>query len=688
MKKIKATTLLLFFSLLVISQPGIDSIKVIWTDLSRPADQRLESMKYVCDKILLRSNPDSAYIVALEMSELADSSGNALYKAESLRIQGESFHYRGNVQQAISLLEESLQLSINADYKKGIATAYSSIADILTEQGQYTKALDYYNKSLDISTNISDKVKMANTLIAMGIIYYDQGDLSTSQALFERALELNRETDDVRSMGRINNNIGVIYHKLENYDLAKQYFDTALYLFEKAGERRGMASSLNNIGDVYASQGKYTDALPYNMKSLGMREELGDKRGMANCYNVIGSNLTEQGNYTEALDYYLKSAEIREELGEKRAMSRVYGNIGQLYLTQNNYTKSKYWCEKAYELSNKIGAIMEEKEACDCLYGTYKMKGLPKTALKYLERLVELEHELESDETTKLMQEFEFKKIVLEDNLKKEQQNYQMELRYREEVNNKNRQRNIFFFIGLAILALSIGLYSRLRFIRKSRATIQKEKERSEELLLNILPGETASELKLKGFVEAQHFDLVTVMFTDFKGFTQMAEKMSPQELVNEIDHCFKKFDEITSRHHIEKIKTIGDAYMCAGGLPVANATNPVDVVNAALKIQAFMHELKLQKQADDKAFFEIRLGIHTGPVVAGIVGNKKFQYDIWGDTVNIASRMESSGEVGKVNISQSTYQKVKDQFHCVHRGKVVAKGKGEIDMYFVEPKQ
>lgn len=213
---------------------------------------------------------------------------------------------------------------------------------------------------------------------------------------------------------------------------------------------------------------------------------------------------------------------------------------------------------------------------------------------------------------------------------------------------------------------------------------LEKEKQRSDELLLNILPEEVAEELKLKGSAAARQFESVTVMFTDFKGFTQMAEKLTPAELVAEIDECFKAFDHIITKYDIEKIKTIGDSYMCAGGLPVANLTNATDIVNAALEIQAFILQHGEQRKKTGKEPFEIRIGIHTGPVVAGIVGIKKFAYDIWGDTVNIASRMESSGEPGKVNISGSTYELVKDRFDCVYRGKVQAKHKGEIDMYFV----
>ena len=171
--------------------------------------------------------------------------------------------------------------------------------------------------------------------------------------------------------------------------------------------------------------------------------------------------------------------------------------------------------------------------------------------------------------------------------------------------------------------------------------------------MLNILPAETAEELKNKGQSEARHFEMVTVMFTDFKGFTYMAEKLSPQELVDEIDYCFKNFDQIISKYNIEKIKTIGDAYMCAGGLPVANDTNPVDVVKAGLGDSRVYSKVEKRKKEENKPYFELRMGINTGPVVAGIVGIKKFQYDIWGDTVNIASRMESSGEIGKVNISK-----------------------------------
>lgn len=178
---------------------------------------------------------------------------------------------------------------------------------------------------------------------------------------------------------------------------------------------------------------------------------------------------------------------------------------------------------------------------------------------------------------------------------------------------------------------------------------------------------------------------MVSVLFTDFKGFTRMAEILSPEELVAEIDHCFKAFDNIIADYDIEKIKTIGDAYMCASGLPVPNKTNPQDIVKAALDIRDFMSGLKKSREAKNLPFFEVRIGVHTGPVVAGIVGIKKFQYDIWGDTVNIASRMESSGDIGEVNISGTTYNLIKDKFECVHRGKVEAKNKGAVDMYFVK---
>jgi len=243
------------------------------------------------------------------------------------------------------------------------------------------------------------------------------------------------------------------------------------------------------------------------------------------------------------------------------------------------------------------------------------------------------------------------------------------------------QQRNVRNFS----LAGAGGLLLFLSVVVRQRNRVRKEKKRSDELLLNILPAETAEELKATGTAAARDFDEVTVLFTDFKDFTQASEKMTAHELVKEIHYYFSEFDRIISNHNIEKIKTIGDSYMAAGGLPTANKTNAVDTVAAALEIQAFMHQIKQQKQNENKIFFDIRIGVNTGPVIAGIVGIKKFAYDIWGDTVNIASRMESSGEEGKVNISGTTYELIKEKYHCTYRGKIVAKHKGEIDMYFVE---
>ncbi len=224
--------------------------------------------------------------------------------------------------------------------------------------------------------------------------------------------------------------------------------------------------------------------------------------------------------------------------------------------------------------------------------------------------------------------------------------------------------------------------------IKKLWATstsIHKERTRSDELLLNILPFETATELKATGKVQARKYDSVTVMFTDFKNFTRLSETMSAEDLVKEINYCYSEFDRIISANNLEKIKTIGDSYMCAGGIPVENETHAIDMVHAALEIRKFISDYSAEKSSAGSPFFEIRIGIHTGPVITGVVGIKKFAYDIWGDTVNTASRMETSGEAGKVNISGSTYELIKHQFECTYRGKIEAKNKGEIDMYFVD---
>ena len=252
----------------------------------------------------------------------------------------------------------------------------------------------------------------------------------------------------------------------------------------------------------------------------------------------------------------------------------------------------------------------------------------------------------------------------------------------------------LVIIVGIALLIAFVKLRERRlkreQYILEEKVKLRtsqlnNEKKKSDDLLLNILPHETAEELKTKGKATARYYNLTTVLFTDFKGFTQISESITPVELVKELDECFIGFDQIIEDHNIEKIKTIGDSYMCAAGVPTRNQSNPIEAVLAGLDIAQFMATLKGLRKNEGKPFWELRIGIHTGPLIAGVVGKKKFAYDVWGDTVNTASRMESSGEPGRVNISAATHKLVKKYFECTSRGKVAAKNKGDLEMYFVE---
>ena len=226
--------------------------------------------------------------------------------------------------------------------------------------------------------------------------------------------------------------------------------------------------------------------------------------------------------------------------------------------------------------------------------------------------------------------------------------------------------------------------YSLEQIINKRTEDLIIEKEKTEELLANVLPRNTASEIMEKGKATKIKYNFVTVLFSDIQGFTKIAEEMNPEMLIDELDKFFFYFDSVVEKFGIEKIKTIGDAYMCAGGIPEKNRTNPVEVILAALEMKAYMNKLKITSEIEGMRYWDIRIGIHTGTVVAGVVGQKKLSFDIWGDTVNTASRMESSGEAGKINISGTTFEFVKEFFSCEYRGKMPVKYKGELEMYFV----
>jgi len=580
-----------------------------------------------------------------------------------------------NPQLAIQTAEEAKNIALKIAYKKGFAFAAKNIGLVFYNQGNYVEAINNWQEALKVFDSIGDKTGVANMLSNQGAVYFNQGDDAKSLELHLQSLKLSEEVNDTLRILTSYTNIGAVYlNKKATYDKALKSFLESYKLSVAINDNYSIGTAAVNLGEVYFKMGDDSTALFYLKRSLEVYEDLEDK---PYSLNYVGRVYTKQRDYLLAIQNHKEAYEISKKIDAKLNLAQSSLGMAQAYLGNEEIKSAIPKFEEAVLIAQPLNANMEIKEAYEGLVMCYTKLSDFSNASKYQTLLLNIKDTIYNINTDKKLGTLQFtfdldKKQGEINLLTKDQEIKDQEIKRQKLVRNG-------FIGGFAIVALFAGIFL------KQRNRISKEKKRSDELLLNILPAETAEELKATGTAKAKSFDMVTVLFTDFKNFTQASELLSAEDLVKEINYCYSAFDKIITKHNIEKIKTIGDAYMCAGGLPATNSTHPTDVVKAGLEMQEFIARNKKQRQEINMPFFELRLGIHTGPVVAGIVGIKKFAYDIWGDTVNTASRMESSGEVGKVNISGTTYEIIKDQFVCTHRGKIQAKNKGEIDMYFVE---
>lgn len=591
---------------------------------------------------VFRSEPDTAIIYAEQGIQLAKQLQFQKGIGYALKNIGLAYYIKSDFAEVLNYWHQSLDIFKSIDDQQGISNLNNNIGAVHFNYGDDPKALEFYLESLKAAEQLGDQLRMATALTNIGAIYFKKP--ATHDKAFDyylRAMAISEATGNQSAIGTSAVNLGELYTEKKEYLSALANFEKALNAMEETG---GNASYvLMNMGKVYALQDSLDQAVYFHKAAIQNAEKKNAKFQLAQSLIGLANTFQKKGYNQQALDHYLQAEAIAKGSKWKVELKDIYLGLSKSYAGLSNY-------ENAFKYQDLFNTMR------DTLY------------------------DIESDRRmTNIQFQFDLEKKEAEIELLKKDKDLNQVTIQRARI-----ARNFLFAVAGLLAIILGGIYYQYWFAQKSNKVILAERNRAEEILLNILPSDTAEELKEKGFVEAKRFEKTTVLFTDFKEFTKMAEFHSPENLVKSIDYYFTRFDEITSRHQLEKIKTIGDAYMCAGGLPVSNESNPKDAVSAAIEIADFVQSVK-DNQPEGILPFDIRIGINTGPVVAGVVGTKKFQYDIWGATVNVAARMESSSQAGKINISENTYRLIKEEFACEYRGKIAAKSGQEFKMYYVK---
>jgi adenylate cyclase len=670
------------------------------------------------------SDPSKGLIYAEKALRFSQMLTDKRWLALSLNSRGTLHFLKQDYGTALEDYKAALAINLEAGDHRQLARNYNNLGLVYTAVTDYPKALDHYLLGLKFNELSKSSTGLINNLGNIGNLYNSMNEQQQALGYFSRAIELCDEATPPLVVAGLLNNIGNSYTQLNNLDLALDYKLRALAMSEQSGSEGRIANSLGNLGHLYLRMDRLPESIRVHKEALEIQNRIRDRKGLLSNYLGL-SNAYWALNEVDSAAYYTRQAKaLAEALSDIRSLAASLEKISQYYdhkgLTDSaffyfrEFTRVKGSMENEqsraelaqismkHQFGRREDSLLREQLIIDnqlkekILLSVQQQKELElqKTKILLAERQKELQELalIQSQSDLALEQSARSEKERQLEIAEKERilqgariQLQEAQLDLRETEIRRARVLRTVFVAGLLLLgAFLFFLYRSYTLQKRSGRIIQAEKEKSENLLLNILPPEVAKELKEHGQCRARMFDEVTVLFSDFVGFTRVAEQMQPDDLVRELNICFSAFDAIMEKYGIEKIKTIGDAYMAVSGLPVHRPDHALQAARAAEEMAAFMEN----RNRNQETTFAIRIGIHSGPVVAGIVGRKKFAYDVWGDTVNVAARMESASEPGKINISAAVASLLGNALPLEYRGTIPVKNKGDMDMYFVSVKQ
>lgn len=522
-----------------------------------------------------------------------------------------------------------------------------------------TVAVQQASRALLLAQELKLPLQAARARLILAKLYHRSGVYDKALERAQQALRGFEQSKDQLGMADCFELMGNIYWKLKRGDQVGRYYLQCLEIRKKHGSPAQVADALNNIGifDLHYKNQPET-ALRYYLEALRISQQAAYKTGIAHSWNNLGNYYLMQGDYQQALSYDQKSLQLYQELGDRNRVAINTLIIGYLHQLLGDEAKAESIYFQVIRMARKIPSPTVVKDAYYNLSELYNLQDKRLPHLEYYKRYADLADSILSAETNR--------------NLANLQTQHEVEKR---ELENRilrldiQRQRLLMLSAAVALLLILTGLFF-----------IVREKRRSEKLLLNILPRKVAKELKKYGSSKPQTFSGVSVLFSDFVNFTRISSTMEPEALISELSWFFTEFDRAVEENGCERIKTIGDAYLAVCGLPQAHP----DHARRLLQVAKSMLETVERHNLSSPTRWEIRIGLHSGDVVGGIVGTKKYIYDVFGDAINTASRMESKSQPMRINVSEEFYRQIGDQESWEARPEAEVKGKGSLKMYFL----